>query len=162
MTKAVKNFKDKAPLLALLRMAEDVKSQIEDFRPVMPVVKYLRQPGMKDRHWAELSKELGFEVVPNVTLTTMHDVYNLELQLHQDTIMKISEVAMKEYSIEEQLNNMKKDWETLSFLIDPYKDTGTYVMKGTDEVQQMLDDHMIITQSLSFSPFKKQFEADID
>ena len=162
MTKAVKNFKDKAPLLALLRMAEDIKGQIEDFRPVMPIVKYLRQPGMKDRHWSELSKELGFEVQPNVTLTTMHDVYNLELQLHQDSIMKVSEVAMKEYGIEEQLVNMKADWDKLLFIIEPYKETGTYIMKGTDEIQQMLDDHLIVTQSLSFSPFKKQFEADID
>ncbi|KAJ9446655.1 Dynein-1-beta heavy chain [Diplonema papillatum] len=158
MTKSVRTFKEKAPLL---KMAEDVKTQIEDFRPIMPIVKHLRQPGMKDRHWTELSKELGFEVRPNATLTTMHDVYNLELQLHQDTIMKIAEIAVKEYQIEEQLISMKVEWETLAFSIDSYKDTGTYVMKGSDEVQQMLDDHLIITQSLSFSPFKAQFEDDI-
>eukprot|EP01063_Lacrimia_lanifica_P030854 TRINITY_DN4987_c0_g4_i2.p1 TRINITY_DN4987_c0_g4~~TRINITY_DN4987_c0_g4_i2.p1 ORF type:complete len:4157 (+),score=1788.38 TRINITY_DN4987_c0_g4_i2:76-12546(+) len=161
MNKAVKNFKDKAPLLSLLRIAEDIKGQIEDFRPVMPIVKYLRQPGMKDRHWQELSKELGFDVMPNVQLTSMHDVYNLELQLHQDTIMKISDVAMKEFGIEEQLTTMQKDWEAMAFGIDPYKNTGTYIMKGVDDIQQMLDDHLIITQSLAFSPFKKIFEDEI-
>ena len=159
MTKAVRNFKDKAPLL---KMAEDAKCQVEDFRPIIPIIKYLRQPGLKDRHWTEMSKELGFEVRPNATLTTMHDVYNLELQYHQETIMKISEIAMKEYQIEEQLFGMKKEWESLAFQICSYKDSGTYIMKGSDDIQQALDDHMVMTQSLSFSPFKKQFEAEID
>eukprot|EP01060_Flectonema_neradi_P033948 TRINITY_DN5821_c0_g1_i1.p1 TRINITY_DN5821_c0_g1~~TRINITY_DN5821_c0_g1_i1.p1 ORF type:complete len:4165 (+),score=795.81 TRINITY_DN5821_c0_g1_i1:69-12563(+) len=159
MTKAVRNFRDKAPLL---KMAEDIKCQVEDFRPIIPIVKYLRQPGIKDRHWTEMSKELGFEVRPNVTLTTMHDVYNLELQYHQDTVMKISEIAMKEFQIEEQLSQMHKEWETLAFQITPYKDSGTFIMKGSDEVQQALDDHMVMTQALSFSPFKKQFEEEID
>eukprot|EP00755_Sulcionema_specki_P029075 Sspe_Gene.17654::Locus_6284_Transcript_1_1_Confidence_1.000_Length_4893::g.17654::m.17654/K10408/DNAH; dynein heavy chain, axonemal len=159
MTKAVRTFKDKQPLL---KIAEDIKGQIEEFRPVMPIVKYLRQPGMKDRHWLQLSKELNFEVRPNVTLTTMHDVYNLELQLHQDTIMKVSEVAMKEFQIEEQLNAMKREWEQLKFTITPYKDTGTFVMKGSDEIQQMLDEHIVSTQTLAFSPFKQHFNAEIE
>lgn len=36
--------------------------------------------------------------------------------------------------------------------------TGTYIMKVTDEQIQMLDDHIILTQQLSFSPFKGAFE----
>lgn len=39
---------------------------------------------------------------------------------------------------------------------------GTHVMKISDEIQQMLDDHIVLTQQLSFSPFKGPFEYDID
>ncbi|KAG8329137.1 Dynein heavy chain 1, axonemal [Homalodisca vitripennis] len=35
---------------------------------------------------------------------------------------------------------------------------GTYIMKVTDEMVQMLDDHIVATQQLSFSPFKGAFE----
>lgn len=31
-------------------------------------------------------------------------------------------------------------------------------MKITDEMVQMLDDHIVVTQQLSFSPFKGAFE----
>lgn len=35
-------------------------------------------------------------------------------------------------------------------------------MKVSDEAQQLLDDHIVLTQQLSFSPFKGPFEAKID
>jgi dynein heavy chain len=33
------------------------------------------------------------------------------------------------------LEKMKKDWEGVSFRITEYKDTGTFIMGGTDEIQ---------------------------
>jgi len=39
-----------------------------------------------------------------------------------------------------------------------YKDTGTYIMKAADEISQLLDDHIVMTQAMSFSPYKKPFE----
>lgn len=35
-------------------------------------------------------------------------------------------------------------------------------MKVSDEIIQMLDDHIVMTQSLSFSPHKAAFEAQIE
>lgn len=35
-------------------------------------------------------------------------------------------------------------------------------MKISEEQQQMLDDHIVLTQQLSFSPFKGPFEEKID
>ena len=34
-------------------------------------------------------------------------------------------------------------------------------MKAADEVSQLLDDHIVMTQAMSFSPFKKPFENRI-
>lgn len=35
-------------------------------------------------------------------------------------------------------------------------------MKISEEIQQMLDDHLILTQQISFSPYKAAFEDRID
>lgn len=35
-------------------------------------------------------------------------------------------------------------------------------MRVTDEIQQMLDDHILLTQQISFSPYKAAFEERID
>lgn len=40
--------------------------------------------------------------------------------------------------------------------------SGTYIMKVSDEIQQMLDDHLVLTQQISFSPYKAAFEERID
>ena len=42
-----------------------------------------------------------------------------------------------------------------------YKETGTYIMRSGEETAQMLDDHIVMTQAMSFSPYKKPFEGRI-
>jgi dynein heavy chain len=42
-----------------------------------------------------------------------------------------------------------------------YKETGTYIMKAAEEISQLLDDHIVMTQAMSFSPYKKPFENRI-
>ena len=154
-------FKDKAPLL---KIAEDIKAQIDDFKPVMPTIKYLRQQGMKERHWNQLSKELGFEVRPGTTLLTLQDVYSLDLQLHETAIQRVSEVAAREYGIESSLQKMKKDWQDVKLGVIPYKKTGSYILTKDimDSTQEILDDHMLQPQALNFSQFKKIFETEIE
>ena len=41
---------------------------------------------------------------------------------------------------------MLGDWTGLELQIFPYRDTGTGVLKGVDEVQAILDEHVTMTQ----------------
>ena len=45
--------------------------------------------------------------------------------------------------------------------VNNYKETGTYIMKCGDDTAQQLDDHIVMAQAMSFSPYKKPFEARI-
>lgn len=56
---------------------------------------------------------------------------------------------------------MVSDWECLNFDVPCYKNTGTYIIKVSDEINQQLDDHIVLTQAMGFSPFKAPFEARI-
>ena len=57
---------------------------------------------------------------------------------------------------------MEKEWEPVLFEIIPYKETGTYILRSSEETSQLLDDHIVMTQSMSFSPYKKPFEERIN
>ena len=57
---------------------------------------------------------------------------------------------------------MEKEWENVAFDILPYKETGTYIIRTSEDTSQLLDDHIVMTQSMSFSPFKKPFEDRIN
>jgi dynein heavy chain len=59
------------------------------------------------------------------------------------------------------LDKMFNEWNPINFEIIPYKSTGTYIVKVAEEVSQLLDDHIVMTQSMSFSPYKKPFEERI-
>ena len=56
---------------------------------------------------------------------------------------------------------MESEWEPVMLEITAYKETGTYIMKSAEETVQMLDDHIVMTQAMSFSPYKKPFEGRI-
>lgn len=56
---------------------------------------------------------------------------------------------------------MQSEWALVMFEVLPYKETGTYILKSPDEASQLLDDHIVMTQSMSFSPYKKVFEDRI-
>ncbi|KAL3318377.1 Dynein heavy chain 1, axonemal [Cichlidogyrus casuarinus] len=157
MHKSIKIFQD---LQSVQEVAMNLKLNIEEFKPFLPLLESLRNPGMRVRHWEILSEKLNMQIVPNASLT-LTKVLEMGLQDHLDTITGISSVAGKEYEIERALNMMTKDWEKIKLDVIPYKNTGTNIVKISEEINQMIDDHIVMTQQLSFDPNKKPFEARI-
>ena len=49
--KCVKHFKD---VPSLKDVAQEVKDKIEDFKPYIPLIQGLRNPGMRNRHWEQV------------------------------------------------------------------------------------------------------------
>uniref|UniRef100_UPI0037E91524 dynein axonemal heavy chain 1 n=1 Tax=Semicossyphus pulcher TaxID=241346 RepID=UPI0037E91524 len=157
MHKCIKHFKD---LPDCQLVATVIRSKIEDFRPNIPLIHGLKNPGMRNRHWEMLSERLQMKVKPKAILTFSRCL-ELGLQNHVDDIANVAEVAGKEYTIEQALKKMEQEWSNIFFDVLPYKETGTYILKSPDEASQLLDDHIVMTQSMSFSPFKKTFEGHI-
>ncbi len=65
------------------------------------------------------------------------------------------------YPCLQALDKMENEWTPVVFEILSYKETGTYIVKASDDISQLLDDHIVMTQSMSFSPYKKPFEDRI-
>ncbi|XP_040889376.1 dynein heavy chain 1, axonemal [Toxotes jaculatrix] len=158
MHKCIKQFKD---FPDCQMVATVIRNKIEDFRPHVPLIQGLRNPGMRIRHWEMLSERIQMKVKPKASLTFSRCL-ELGLQNHVDDIAQVAEVAGKEYTIEQALEKMEQEWATVVFDVLPYKETGTYILKSPDEASQLLDDHIVMTQSMSFSPFKKAFEGRIN
>ncbi|CBZ25938.1 putative dynein heavy chain, partial [Leishmania mexicana MHOM/GT/2001/U1103] len=147
----------------LVQVAERTRENVQQFRPLVPTVKYLRMKGMQERHWSQLSKELGQAIEPGVTLQSLDDVVRMSLTQQNDVLMRISEIASREFHIETSLAKMKAAWADMRMSVTAYKETGCFVISKdvVDQTQEKLDDQMLLTQSLSFSPFKQLFEDEI-
>ena len=160
MFKLVKSF---AGTAGLAEISQTVKDEIEMFMPVMPLVQALRNPGMRERHWEELTKltgkDLNKAVTPEFTLT---ELKTMGLDDFMEGVTKTCDVAGKEFAIEQAMDKMEGEWKGVNLDVQPYRESGTFVLKGFDVVQQLLDDHIVMTQSMSFSPFKGPFAQRID
>jgi len=157
MLKLIKFFKS---MDDKLKIATQIKEEIEDFKHYLPLIQSLRNPGVSDRHWEEISKVLNMKIEITES-TTLQDLLNYNLLDKLPEITKVCDNASKEYAIQEALEKMKSEWNDQILDILPYKDTGTYIVHFSDETLRLLDDHIVMTQSMSFSPYKKPFEEEI-
>lgn len=160
INKAVKFFQ-KSDMVEQLAIANEIKTQINAFRPEVPLLVVLRNPGMRDRHWEKIATQLKVDIMPIENFTTSQ-ILSLGLKDQLDFIQKVGESAAKEYQIEKALDKMENEWANMTLQIHPYKETGTGVIKGVDDINVILDEQITMTQTIMFSAFKGPFEARID
>ncbi|XP_071558365.1 dynein axonemal heavy chain 1-like [Temnothorax nylanderi] len=158
MSHCVKVFQENPKMAAI---AFTIRDQIEAFKPYVGIIQALRNPGMKNRHFEELTKETGIPMALTSTLN-FKNLLVLDVLKHEETIKAVADTAAKEFLIESTLDKMMTDWKTITMDVFLYKNTNKYIIKISDEVITLLDDDMLKTQHLSFSPFKAAFESQID
>lgn len=157
MYKLVKSFGEfKGPL----KTAESLQKNIEKFKEYCPLLQCICNKGMRARHWERISDVTGYDVKPDET-TTFQQMLGMELDKHQEKLEEIGSSASKEFSLEKAMTAMKSDWSETAFNLIPYRDTGVCILSGVDEVQMLLDDHIVKAQTMRGSPFIKPFEEDI-
>ena len=49
---------------------------------------------------------------------------------------------------------MKAEWANIELTLKPFKETGTYLVGGFDDAAMILDEHIVLTSTMQFSPFK--------
>ncbi|KAG7196964.1 hypothetical protein KM043_000229 [Ampulex compressa] len=144
---------------AVKKLAEAIRGKVEDFKEHIPIILTLGNPCMKNRHWEQVSEMVGFpiKVDQHMTLAKILD-YGLD-----DYVSKfegIAESATKEGSLEKALSRMYHDWTAVSFTVNPYRDSGTYVIASVDEIQLLLDDHLTKAQTMKNSLYIRPFEKE--
>jgi dynein heavy chain, axonemal len=100
-----------------------VQSQIEEFKPYIPLFLSLRCAGMRDRHWDDLTAELHVRLRPDETFT-LKKVIKMKLLDHLDTIRRVAERATREDQIEQSLDKMSHAWDSVLLHIEPYRWVG--------------------------------------
>ncbi|XP_056131285.1 dynein axonemal heavy chain 12 [Lampris incognitus] len=141
-------------------MCSTVLEQIKEFKEHIPMVSILCNPGIRPRHWEQMSQIVEFDLTPD-SCTTLRKVLKQNLSPYLEHFESISAAASKEFSLEKAMQAMVEIWDGISFNHNPYRETGVSILTAVDEIQTMLDDQIIKTQTMRGSPFIKPFENEI-
>lgn len=147
--------------------AKHVETDIRKFSEKVPMLTALCAKGMEQRHWDELNEYLASKGVE--MKWSADSEYKLshcddnKLNEHIDTLKNISEKAEKEYKNLKMLKQMYAEWDGIDLKLKSWKESQYYVIVGesVDEIQTLLDDHIIQTQTMKGSQFAKIFDAEI-
>uniref|UniRef100_A0A5F8GCZ7 Dynein axonemal heavy chain 3 n=1 Tax=Monodelphis domestica TaxID=13616 RepID=A0A5F8GCZ7_MONDO len=133
------------------RLAENIKFKIDKFKNHLPVLAVACNKGMKERHW---------EQVPSKVFLSIQSSFLSYLNFEIMRWERIGAAASKEYSLEKNMDKMKSEWTNMVFSFSKYRDTDMNILCSIDDIQLLLDDHVIKTQTMCGSPFIKPIEAE--
>ncbi|KAK9514800.1 hypothetical protein VZT92_025488 [Zoarces viviparus] len=141
-------------------LCSTVMEQIKEFKEHIPVVSILCNPGIRARHWDQMSEIVGHDLTPD-SGTTLRKVLEQNLTPHLNKFESISMTSTKEFAMEKAMQSMVHTWDGISFDHQPYRETGVSILTSLDDIQTMLDDQIVKTQTMRGSPFGKPFEKEI-
>ncbi|CAJ1411101.1 unnamed protein product [Effrenium voratum] len=142
------------------KVAQELRSAVQAFKKNMPIIQGLCQPAIKTSHLLQLFEDMDVDIdmEDGLTLTMCLEAGMMD---HVDKVEAISTSAQKQHGLKVALQTMKNEWKAMAFGTFAYKNTGTFLLKGADDVQALLDDHIIKTQAVRGSPFVKPIEKEV-
>jgi dynein heavy chain len=139
------------------RIADLYCNEMKDFiAQTIPLMLLICNPGMKERHWNDIESVTGLSI-PKGEVLNIHMMHDIGLQHQLKEIEEICISANKEYSLQMGMEKMEVEWENMIFDTKEYRGTGTRILQGVDEIQQLLDDQIVKTQAMKGVRYIKPF-----
>ncbi|XP_069668946.1 dynein axonemal heavy chain 6 isoform X3 [Periplaneta americana] len=126
-------------------------ASVEMMKEKLPVITYLRNPSLKQRHWMQIERILDYKFQPDevMSLLLLESVGVFE---HDTELQEVSGQASSEAALESLLRKVEDNWKALEFAVLPHRDyKDVYILGGIEEVQQILDDSFININTIASS-----------
>jgi dynein heavy chain len=91
-----------------------LESKVKGISTVLPLIKDLAHPAMKDRHWAALGRALNASLPSDPASLTLGALLDLRLDRCADACAEVVDTAKKEAVVEKALTKIESGWEVLT------------------------------------------------
>ncbi|XP_057662092.1 dynein axonemal heavy chain 12 isoform X1 [Diorhabda carinulata] len=143
-----------------LRLTAQAIQAIKDFRPAMTMMRIMCNDALMKRHWKEMSALAGFDLTPNAG-TTLFKLTQMGLEGDLDKYDVISSGATKERELYRNLQKIQAEWQEILFKIGQFKETNINILTALDDIQIILDDHILKALTMRGSIFVKPYETEV-
>lgn len=142
-----------------------LKTTITGFKDSLPLIQQLKIPAVQERHWKKIMEETGKDLGEiNLKTITLSKVFELELQYYTEKVVEICQEAKEEAKNEENLQKIETAWKVQNLDITAYKkgsELKGYAIKSPDDIRQLLEDNILILQSLNASKYVRAIKGKV-
>jgi dynein heavy chain, axonemal len=139
-------------------VVQRLKEALEDFKQYMPLLQEVSNPALEPRHWQQIFAIVGAPFDDSGAAFCAQDLIAFGIVEKYEQVQTVAAAASKEFSMLKMLEKMEAEWGEQAFHAIPYKDSGTFIVSATDEIQTILDDQIVKIQAMNASPFVKPFK----
>eukprot|EP00930_Biecheleria_cincta_P027502 TRINITY_DN19311_c0_g1_i1.p1 TRINITY_DN19311_c0_g1~~TRINITY_DN19311_c0_g1_i1.p1 ORF type:complete len:4103 (-),score=885.99 TRINITY_DN19311_c0_g1_i1:122-12430(-) len=138
-------------------------AQVSQFKNTLPVVVALRNKALQSRHWEMITSMIGQELDLEDEEFTLGKLLNMGVDQHMEAIMDVSGKATMEQSLQEMLDKVKKTWDDLELIINPYKDTkDVFVLGSIEDITVALEDSLVTISTIAGSRFVGPIRGEVE
>ncbi|XP_021708238.1 dynein heavy chain 6, axonemal [Aedes aegypti] len=141
-----------------------LRLEAEIFKEKIPVLTYLRNPALKNRHWIKIEQILNKRLAgeEEIYLHTFEDANAFEEDIANE-LMEVSNMASAESGLETLLNKVENAWKELELTVVNHRDArDVFILAGTDEIQTVLDESSINISTIAASRHVGPIKSKVD
>ncbi|XP_056004113.1 dynein axonemal heavy chain 6-like isoform X1 [Ostrea edulis] len=139
-----------------------LKERVETMRDRLPVITDLRNPTLKARHWEAIEQILDYHFTPEDPLT-LGKLVEINAFRNGEALQEVSGQASSEASLEAILKKVEDSWKSTEFMVLSHKDSkDVFILGGTDDIQQLLDDSNINIATIASSRHVAPIKGKVD
>lgn len=94
-----------------------MKAKVDEFKGHMPLVQVVFNPGLRERHWLQMSEIIGYTIRPDEDMN-LAKMVDMKLEPYLAKFEGISEAASKEFSLEKAMEKMMHEWDDVSWNLE--------------------------------------------
>ncbi len=129
-----------------------LQNQIKNYLKYNNILTDLKSEALRERHWKELRKRLNASWV--YTELTLGNIWDSDMQKHEDTFKDIILTAQGELALEEFLKQIKEFWSSFQLDMVPYQNK-CRLIRGWDDIFNKLTEHLGSLSAMKISPYYK-------
>lgn len=138
----------------------DTELSLKNLMTSLRAITELQNPAIRDRHWTELADTTKVRIEITDT-TTLADLMGLNLHLFEEDIANIVDKSVKEGAMEKTLRDLDSIWSTMVFEYEKHVRTNLMMLKPTEEMMEVLEDHQGQLQNMLSSKYIAHFFDEV-
>lgn len=118
------------------------KEKVEEIKSTMPVVTYLRDPSLQERHWDEMYEIIGIKLDLENDEFTLSSLMELNVKKDKDKLGEIALKANKESELESTFKKVEAEWKKSEIETKEHKNIYRILGKNED-LNNLLEESMV-------------------